>query len=401
MNILLTKEQCDEVLKREDIYSFLSSWDKSIERKNVLFYKDILTDLDNLKLNKNNPPSIAINIKLNDFVQYIDLYPDFFTYKKQLLWVVIKETHPSFENEIIKNVKEKLKDKDRNTFIFIVKLINDKQILLDDDLKIKILGEMSKDNKKTYASDMLALLKTLLVENTPYKEELKEILLNYQKNQPDFNREDFNFFKKYKGKIINLYDNKNIPDFLEEIYENKSELNSKVYNLTKKEVHQMFPNYFVKNNGIKISERSNKNKTRSQILKEINSSNVVIAIFDVKRFCANNKSDSIYLSKLFRAVAKELSEKVKNGEDSIQELVYTEVKGKSKFLVEIKNSQEINKFKEIFDAFLINLSNKSISKSVKEREMKDEINKYFEYFRLSNDIEKKEIINIRTRRNKI
>lgn len=401
MNILLTKEQCDEVLKREDIYSFLSSWDKSIERKNVLFYKDILTDLDNLKLNKNNPPSIAINIKLNDFIQYIDLYPDFFTYKKQLLWVVIKETHPSFENEIIKNVKEKLKDKDRNTFIFIVKLINDKQILLDDDLKIKILGEMSKDNKKTYASDMLALLKTLLVENTPYKEELKEILLNYQKNQPDFNREDFNFFKKYKGKIINLYDNKNIPDFLEEIYENKSELNSKVYNLTKKEVHQMFPNYFVKNNGIKISERSNKNKTRSQILKEINSSNVVIAIFDVKRFCANNKSDSIYLSKLFRAVAKELSEKVKNGEDSIQELVYTEVKGKSKFLVEIKNSQEINKFKEIFDAFLINLSNKSISKSVKEREMKDEINKYFEYFRLSNDIEKKEIINIRTRRNKI
>lgn len=401
MNILLTKEQCDEVLKREDIYSFLSSWDKSIERKHVLFYKDILTDLDNLKLNQNNPPSIAINIKLNDFVQYIDLYPDFFTYKKQLLWVVIKETHPSFENEIIKNVKEKLKDKDRNTFIFIVKLINDKQILLDDDLKIKILGEMSKDNKKTYASDMLALLKTLLVENTPYKEDLKEILLNYQKNQPDFNREDFNFFKKYKEKIINLYDNKNIPDFLEEIYENKSELNSKVYNVTKKEVHQMFPNYFVKNNGIKISERSNKNKTRSQILKEINSSNVVIAIFDVKRFCANNKSDSIYLSKLFRAVAKELSEKVKNSEDSIQELVYTEVKGKSKFLVEIKNSQETNKFKEVFDAFLINLSNKSISKSVKEREMKDEINKYFEYFRLSNDIEKKEITNISTRRNKI
>ena len=105
--------------------------------------------------------------------------------------------------------------------------------------------------------------------------------------------------------------------------------------------------------------------------------------------------------KLFRAVAKKLSEKVKNSEDLIQELVYTEDKGKSKFLVEIKNSQEINKFKEVFDAFLINLSNKSISKSVKEREMKNELNKYFEYFRLSNDIEKKEITNISTRRNKI
>ena len=36
MNILLTKEQCDEVLKREDIYSFLSAGNKSIERKNIL-----------------------------------------------------------------------------------------------------------------------------------------------------------------------------------------------------------------------------------------------------------------------------------------------------------------------------------------------------------------------------
>ena len=69
-----------------------------------------------------------------------------------------------------------------------------------------------------------------------------------------------------------------------------------------------------------MSERSNKNKTRSQILKEKDTSNVVIAIFDVKRFCANNKSDSIYLIKLFRAVAKKLSEKVKNSEDLIQEL---------------------------------------------------------------------------------
>ena len=33
--------------------------------------------------------------------------------------------------------------------------------------------------------------------------------------------------------------------------------------------------------------------------------------------------------------------------------------------------------------------------------MKSELNKYFEYFRLSNDIEKKEITNISTRRNKI
>lgn len=403
MNILLTKEQCDEVLKREDIYSFLSSWDKSIERKNVLFYKDVSKDLENLMFNKNNPPSVAINISLNEFEQYVDLYSDldFFTYRKQLLWIVIKENYPSFENEFIQNVKENFKDKGKDTFVFMLKLINDKQIVLEDDLKIKILMEVVKETKKTYASDMLSLLKTFLIENTPYKEELKEFLSSYQKNQIYFNKEDFKFLKKYKEKIIKLYDNKNIPDFLEEIYENKSELNSKVYNLTKKEVHQMFPNYFVKNNGIKISERSNKNKTRSQILKEINSSNVLIAIFDVKRFCANNKSDSIYLSKLFRAVAKELSEKVKNGEDSIQELVYTEVKCKSKFLVEIKNSQETNKFKEIFDAFLINLSNKSISKSVKEREMKDEINKYFEYFRLSNDIEKKEITNISTRRNKI
>ncbi len=401
MNILLTKEQCDEVLKREDIYSFLSAGNKSIERKNILFYKDVFRDIENLRFNKNNPPSIAINIKLNDFVKYIDLYPNFFTYKKQLLWVVIKETYPSFENEFIKNVKEKFKDKDRNTFVFMLKLINDKQIVLEDDLKIKILMEMVKDTKKTYASDMLSCLKTLLIENTPYKEELKEVLSSYQKNQPDFNREDFNFFKKYKEKIINLYDNKNIPDFLEDIYENKSELNSKIYNITKKEVYKIFPNYFKKNNGIKMSERSNKNKTRSQILKEKDTSNVVIAIFDVKRFCANNKSDSIYLIKLFRAVAKKLSEKVKNSEDLIQELVYTEDKGKSKFLVEIKNSQEINKFKEVFDAFLINLSNKSISKSVKEREMKSELNKYFEYFRLSNDIEKKEITNISTRRNKI
>lgn len=403
MNILLTKEQCDEVLKREDIYSFLSAGNKSIERKNILFYKDVFRDLENLRFNKNNPPSVAINISLNEFEQYVDLYSDldFFTYRKQLLWIVIKENYPSFENEFIQNVKENFKDKGKDTFVFMLKLINDKQIVLEDDLKIKILMEVVKETKKTYASDMLSLLKTFLIENTPYKEELKEFLSSYQKNQLYFNKEDFKFLKKYKEKIIKLYDNKNIPDFLEEIYENKSELNSKVYNLTKKEVHQMFPNYFVKNNGIKISERSNKNKTRSQILKEINSSNVVIAIFDVKRFCANNKSDSIYLSKLFRTVAKELSEKVKNGEDSIQELVYTEVKCKSKFLVEIKNSQETNKFKEIFDAFLINLSNKSISKSVKEREMKDEINKYFEYFRLSNDIEKKEITNISTRRNKI
>ena len=268
MNILLTKEQCDEVLKREDIYSFLSAGNKSIERKNILFYKDVFRDIENLRFNKNNPPSIAINIKLNDFVQYIDLYPDFFTYKKQLLWVVIKETYPSFENEFIKNVKEKFKDKDRNTFVFMLKLINDKQIVLEDDLKIKILMEMVKDTKKTYASDMLSCLKTLLIENTPYKEELKEVLSSYQKNQPDFNREDFNFFKKYKEKIINLYDNKNIPDFLEDIYENKSELNSKIYNITKKEVYKIFPNYFKKNNGIKMSERSNKNKTRSQILKE-------------------------------------------------------------------------------------------------------------------------------------
>ena len=125
-----------------------------------MFYKDVFRDIENLRFNKNNPPSIVINIKLNDFVQYIDLYPDYFTYKKQLLWVVIKETYPSFENEFIKNVKEKFKDKDRNTFVFMLKLINDKQIVLEDDLKIKILMEMVIDTKKTYASDMLSCLKT-------------------------------------------------------------------------------------------------------------------------------------------------------------------------------------------------------------------------------------------------
>lgn len=395
MQFIISEEEVKEILRKEDDFKKLFRFKTNLNDR-VRFLSNALTKVNNKNIAmKNYFIETEINIDLDKFIKCIEESVTEIV-EKQVLWITLKKKFPEIEEIYLKKLSDK-KDINIKTALFVL-LSKDKEIINIDDkqLMIKLLKSITQEKTKSVCyiqelDDFFKDQKNII----NFKDELKEIIELYQLNQPYLNKKDYNFYKKQQKNIEFLYSNAEMPKFLYDLYNNTNVIKSEVCYKTKKEIKEIFPGYLKKDYGFNMSlGETIKGNAKKQLLLDENKQITLIISFDAKRYSAIHNSDSLLLNRMCFSFARELKNRAEIKDFKINDFTYTEDKANPKYMVSFENMESALKMKELIDAFLIKIAKQSLNKRQDINkitlEFKD-VNKYFNYFVLNEEVKNKEI----------
>ncbi len=396
MKFEINEKEVKEILVKDDDFKKLFRFKTNLNDR-IRFLSNALTEVNNKNVAmKNYFIETAINIDLDKFIKFIEKS---FTeiMEKQVLWITLKKKFPEIEEVYLKKLNDE-KDINIKTALFVL-LSKDKEIISIDDkqLMIKLLKGITEEKTKSVCyikelDDFFKDQKNII----NFKDELKEIIELYQLNQPYLNKQDYKFYKKQQKNIEFLYSNAEMPKFLYDFYNNTNVVRSDVCYKTKKEIKEMFPGYLKKDYGFNISlGETVKGNAKKQLLLDENKQITLIISFDTKRYSAIHNSDSLLLNRMCFSFAKELKNRAEIKDFKINDFTYTEDKANPKYMIGFEDMESALKMKELIDAFLIKIAKQSLNKKQDINkitlELAENVNKYFNYFVLNEEVKNKEI----------